>query len=154
MSDNKRLKRTLEFDLADAPMIAAAFRLAACTAMMCSHKDADKKLRAYEAVLKQFVPEAASHFDAERWAEIGMALIDAKDFRVTIEPRRWERDASWWREGVVVVYVGKKRFEADGMKLHGVKRGDDETIKGLHEALTELAPLDCQGAWDSAKEHA
>lgn len=149
---NNRLKRTMEFDLADAPMLMAAVRLAACTAMMCSHKDADKKLRVYQKMFEQFVPACAARFEEEVWAEIGMALLNAESFRVTIEPRSWERDRTWWYEGVLTVYVGKKRFEAGRGISAYVKRGDDEAPKALYEALTELAPMDCQGAWDNAKD--
>lgn len=151
---NNRLKRTMEFDLADAPMLMAAVRLAACTAMMCGHKAADKKLRVYQQFFTQFLPEAAARFDEEAWAEIGMALLDAKEFRVTIEPKRWERDRSWWYDGVLTVYVGTKRFEADKGAKPYIRRGDDDAPRALYEALVELAPMDCQGAWDNAKENA
>lgn len=150
---NKRLKRSIEFDLADAPMLMAAVRLAACQAMMSQHKDADKRLRQYQEMFAQFVPPEAERFDEETWAEIGMALLAAKTYRVTIEPKRWDKD--WWYEGDLVVYVDGRRFRADkGGINHYVKKGDAGPPQALHDALKELAPMECESTWDNAKETA
>lgn len=153
-ASNNRLKRTLEFDVADGPMLMAAVRLAACTAMMCSHRDAEKKLRVYQQMFAQHVPAAAARFDEETWAEIGMALMAATSFHVTILPKRWERDRSWWREGALAVTIDGATFLGDHGVSPYVKRGDDAPPQALCEALQELAPMDCQGSWDSAKEPA
>lgn len=152
MSDNARLKRTLEFDLHDAPMLVHALSIAACTAMMCGHPDAEKKLRAYKAMLAAFQPPEAKHFEPEHWAEMGEALLQAKDFHVTIIPRSFERKWSWWSEGVLAVHVQGQTFTADCGVSPYVKRGDDAAPQALHKVLKEIASMDCAGTWGNGNE--
>jgi hypothetical protein len=147
MSDNKRLKGTLEFDIADAPMLVHAMQIAACTAMMCGHRDAQKKLDAYKAIFQQFAPPEAKFFDEEEWAEIGMALMTAKTFHVTIAEPRWNR-SHWWSSGYVQVIVDEREFS--GAAGSDLKRGAAE-IEAIYNALAQLAPMNCTGTFD-AKE--
>ena len=139
---NNRLKRTLEFDVTDAPMLMHALRIGACTAMMCGHKDADQKMRAYEAILKQFVPEAAKMFDEEVWASMGIALTTAKAFEVTLIRDRWERQSWYAPKGRLAVIVREKIFQAGWDHKYAF---DDPALRLLYDTLTEIAPLDCVG---------
>lgn len=144
---NDRLKRTLEFDLTDAPMLAHAMRIAACTALMCGHKDAQKRLDQYQAFLAQLVPPEAKHFEEEVWAEIGMALGEAKSFRVTLCKDSW-RNHQWVREGRIVVHVDDRTFDASkGFERFG---WDAPELKAVFKMLTELAPMGCEGILDTA----
>lgn len=153
MSDNARLKRTLEFDLHDAPMLVHAMSIAACTAMMCGHPDAEKKLRAYKAMFAAFEPPEAKPFEAEHWAEMGEALLQAKTFHVTIVPRFSERGYSWWSEGYLAVQVQGRTFIANRGVKPEVKRGDDSAPQALYKVLKEIAPMDCEGTWGNGNEN-
>lgn len=142
MTDNGRHKRTLEFDVMDAPMLAAALRLAACTAMMCGHKDAQKRLDQYRDVVAQLVPPEAKLFDEECWAEIGMALADAPTFEVSIRATRWDPKPSRWSQGKIVVTIGKRSWENDRIQRYAP---GDPTFKAVFDVLQQLAPIDCVG---------
>jgi hypothetical protein len=148
MTDNKRLKGTLEFDIADAPMLVHAMSIAACTAMMCGHKDAQKKLDAYKKVFAQFAPPEAAFFDEETWAEMGGALLTAKSFHVTVTEPKWNRN-HWWSQGYIEVTIDDRRF--GGGAANQIKRGGPE-IEAIHNALAQLAPLDCTSTFDNKKE--
>ncbi|AFU88116.1 hypothetical protein CcrColossus_gp246 [Caulobacter phage CcrColossus] len=148
---NDRLKRSIEFDLTDAPMLMHAMSIAACTAMMCGQPGADKKLRAYKAVFQAFVPPEAAGFVEERWAEMGMALMTAKTFHVTVLPRSWESSKTWWSEGYLTVILDGKPYHADRGVSPYVKRGDDAAPQALHRYLQDIAPMDCIGTWDNGR---
>ena len=148
---NDRLKRTIEFDLMDAPMLVHAMMIAANTAKMCGHRDAEKKLRAYQAVLKTFVPPEAAHFDEEAWAELGMALMEAQHFHVTVTQKSWEHH-KWWSEGHLTVICQGRAYKANRGSDCYVKRGDDTAPQALYKVLKELAPMDCAGSWDNGKD--
>jgi hypothetical protein len=151
VTENNRLKRTLEYDLGDAPMIMAALRLAAATAMMCGHPQAEKKLRIYQKMVAAHIPPEATGFDEEAWAEMSMALTIAASFRVTIE-RRFPQD--YWGDGYLAIHVGGRRYLGDRGVSSQVKIGDTKQPEALYQALLELAPMDCEGTWDSGKERA
>lgn len=135
-------KFTMEFDRADGPMLVHALQIAACTALMCGHSQAQARLQTYRDAFKAFAPPEAKFFDEEAWAEIGMALVTAKSFKVMLVARSWQRDYRWWDEGVMRVEIGDKAFEG---RNEYVKRKDLETPKAVLAALQELAPMACVG---------
>jgi hypothetical protein len=138
MTNNKRLTRVLEFDLADAPMLLHAMRIGANTAMMCGHRDAQERLKRYGAMLKEFISPVSDIFDPECWAEIGMALADAKECRVGLAPRA--HDTSWSPTLFLSVVVDGRRFRDTSWM--GYKR-DSPIPEKVCEALRQLAPVNC-----------
>lgn len=148
MADNKRLKATLEFDIADAPMLVHAMQIAACTAMMCGHKDAQKKLDAYKQVFAQLAPPEAKFFDEEEWAEMGLALLTAASYHVTIAEPKWHR-GHWWSTGFIQVNIDDREFS--GSAASQLKRGAAE-IEAIFKALGELAPIGCEGTFDNKEK--
>lgn len=140
---NRRDKFVMEFDRADAPMLVHALGIAANTAMMCGHPQAQKKLQAYREAVKAFAPPEADRFDEEVWAEMGIALLTAKRVDVGVKQRAWEHKGSdWWSEGTLVVTVDGREFRGDrGGKPH-VRRDDGVTISALYEVVKEMAPME------------
>jgi hypothetical protein len=149
MTDNARLKRTFEFDLADAPVLMRAFSIAACTAMLCGHHTAKRRLDEYKAMMAQFVPPEAALFDEEEWCEIGIALVDAESFSVVLEAPRWERDRGTFWRGLITVRVGDKVWQSDSTERY--ERGDPK-IAAVHRVLAELAPIGCEGILDDGNK--
>lgn len=152
---NNQLKRTMEFDLTDAPMLMAAVQTAVCVAFMNGKGGAKKRLKQYQEHFQQLIPEAAKRFEEETWAEIGMALRDAETIHITIVPRSWEQEKSWWSDGPMRVSIrnaegAERKFHSDAGLGSYVKRGDNAIVQQLAETLTELAPMDCIVTWDSA----
>jgi len=144
---NNRLKRTLEFDLADAPMLVGALSIAACTAKMCGFSKAAERLREYQKLVKEFSPPASDLFDDEAWAEIGMELSSAKTFKVTIDKLRWEQgEFNHWSGGAIVIEIGERRWY-DRRMCDRFKPGAVE-VEAVCRALQEIAPMDCVGSFD------
>lgn len=150
MSNNQHL-RTLEFHVADAPVIMRALSVAACTAMMCGNHDAKDRLDQYKLTVAQFVPDEAKLFSPEEWCEIGIALVQEKSFRVTLTKPGWHRH-HWVPGGRLTVFVGDRRFDAEGIEHMA---WDDPRIDAVFRVLIDLAPLDCPGVRDmKAREEA
>jgi len=140
---------TVEFHEGDAPMLVHAMSIAACTAMMCGHKGAQERFRAYQKQFEPFVPAISKLFDEEQWAEIIMALQKVDRFELEFQPR-YDR---WWKkdepdpteEGYLTVVIGERRFTAKGWNL---KRDEKLCRKHIEETmltLNRLAPMDCTG---------
>lgn len=142
---NNATKRTLEFELADAPMLAHALQIEATTAWMSRKHDVKNRLMMYHALIEKNVAKAALLFDGEDWAEIGMALRNAETFMVTIEKRSWEESFNTWYGGVLVVLIEERRWCAD--TFTPFLPGAPEVLT-VHAALSEIAPMDCVGSYD------
>jgi len=141
---NSRLKRTLEFDLSDAPAIAHALSVGASTAMLCSHPLAQQRLAQYRDEVRLLVSPEAKLFDEEVWCEIGVTLSKAEAFSVNLRRVSWA--ASYEREGRIVVTIGAKRWESDSFKKF--PSGAPE-VEAVYNVLSELAPLSCTGTFDN-----
>lgn len=161
---NSQNKRTLEFDVTDAPMLLHAMSIAAATAHMCGHPLARKRFDQYKAMLKAYVPPEADLFDEEVWGEMGMVLSSAKAFTVRADLSTFHQGCKDRGEYVgrymtkLVLYVdidtGTKvrTYEARyGVKL---EPEGDPRVKAVYDVLAELAPLDCQGAFKDHYEFA
>jgi hypothetical protein len=144
---NDRTKRTLTFEVSDAPMLVHALSIAACTARMCGHPDAEKRLREYLAVIKQFEPDEAKHFAEEAWGEMGMALAQAPSFHVKIDKGRWENEFNHWSGGYLYVQIGDRQW-CGNRGFDRFKPGAPE-VETLCKALQEIAPMDCVGTFDN-----
>lgn len=144
MSDNRRHTRTMEFEVSDAPALMRAFSIAACTAMMCGHKGAQARLDRYKKLMAEFVPAEAKLFDEEVWCEIGIALVNAKTFRVALTQAGWHRH-HWVHDGKLTVYVDDVRFDTQGIETY---RPGAPEIEAIYKVLTDLAPIDCVGTME------
>lgn len=150
MADNMRLKRTLEFDVTDAPMLMHAMMIAANTAKLCQHPDAERKLRAYQRMFQAFIPPQAMRFEEEAWGELGMALMDATRVTVFIAPKAWEEHRTWWSEGRLAVRIWRAGEDAEPLTFYGdrrhdsyVQKNDIVSVQALVRVLQELAPMGC-----------
>lgn len=144
---NKANKRTFEYDLADAPMIAHAFAIAASTAMLCGHQNAKEKFKAYRAIIRQFVPPEADIFDEEVIGEIGIALVKAETFHVTVINPSWRKDERLY-DCVIAVYVGKRCWTSNSLSTKKKINPGSPLIKKVFDYIQELAPMDCKGTID------
>jgi len=133
------MKRTLEFDLQDAPMLVHALLIGANTAMMCGNKEAQKKLRAYGKMLEPLVPPEAQHFDPEVLAEIGGALQDASFCEVSFQPQPWNKFL--FMGARLEVKIGE-RVWASNHRTYNV-RTDMSVLEAVTQMLQEWAPLEC-----------
>ena len=132
-ADNGRRTKTLVYDEADAPMIAAAFRLGANVALCGESHGARERMKMYARQVKQNVPAAASHFNMEEvWTEIMIAIDSSPDFRVD-----WKRDA--YRDtGTAEIIVGRRSWRTDMGSI------TQEGAEALGDALEMLAPITCE----------
>lgn len=153
MSNNHR-RRTLEYDIADAPAIMAALRLAACTAMMCGHKTAKSTLDMYSKILKDTIPPGCLAFDEEIWSSIGEALLTAESYIVDIQSLRhsWDRSLETYeygldRPGDIRIVVGERQWTT---RFSNVGRGpegytaDGQTFQDILQFMDLLAPVNCE----------
>lgn len=160
---NMKNKRTLEFDVSDAPMLIHAMQIAANTAMMCGHPDARKRFQAYRKVFEQFVPAEAAWFDEETWGDIGEALVTATGFHVYLDLTRFEKLAlergeriSWraredldlvidFRQGEEIVRRFKSKYGFKG-------KAGDPRVAAVFKVLDDLAPMTCEGSFSDKAE--
>lgn len=135
---NGRRMRTIEFDEADAPMLAAAMRLAAGTALTygASQARARQRFKHYRELFLKFAPPEAGMFqEEETWCEIAIAMDDADSFSVTWGKGRWPD----YDQGRAIVTVGDRSW-ATG---YSVKVTQEDSVR-LAAALSEMAPIGCE----------
>lgn len=155
---NMQNKRTIEIDVSDAPMLVHAMQIAANTAMMCGHPEARKRFQQYRDVFKAFAPAESDYFDEEAWGEIGMALAQAKTFRVFLDEDHWDKRARaegrgrWSISYHLFVQIGEQVWHAKhlrrGMAPHETIKAGDPRVKAVFDVLASLAPIDCEGVMD------
>ena len=135
--DNGRRMRTIEFDEADAPMLAAAMRLAGATCMAygAPQAKARERFKHYRTLFMAFAPPEASLFqEEETWCEIAIAMDDAPTFSV-----EWKRDSYLYEgKGRIVVRVGNRAWET------GHERVEESATELLAAALARMAPSGCE----------
>lgn len=88
--DNKRNKFTIEYDIADLPMVVHALAIARNTAMMCGHTVAKERLEHLRKIVDGLVPPAARVFDDQVWCEICLAIYDSPEWSVDIARPNWK----------------------------------------------------------------
>lgn len=133
---NGRRMRTIEFDEADAPMLAAAMRLASATALMygASQERARERYQHYRRLFMQFAPpEAALFRNAQDWCEIAIEMDTAPDYELIWTACRWPDH----RNGTVAVRVGRRTWRTDAEPM------PREDMEKLAAALDAMAPLSC-----------
>lgn len=134
---NGRRMRTIEFDEADAPMLAAAMRLAAGTALAYgeSQARARQRFKHYRQLFLKFAPpEAAMFQDEETWCEIAIAMDHADFFQVTWKKREWPNEG-----GRATVIVGDRAWTT-GYSTKVTPEDSDRLVA----ALSEMAPVGCE----------
>ena len=133
---NGRRTKTIEIDVADAPMLAGAMRLASATALMYGAEQENARLRFQryrDVFLELSPPEAALFRDEEAWAEIAVAMDAAPSFRVDWKEGSWpHRD-----RGTATVAVGTRVWTTNAAPA------TREDAERLAKALEEIAPLSC-----------
>jgi hypothetical protein len=133
-------KVTLEFDVADLPMLADSLRTTACEAMMEGRPGARKRIKAYRQAIDALIPEAARVFDGLTWSEICLALADARHYQVGFEEwgYEWKKDGSGGGTyGRIYVVVGDKRFGSHDYKHFRI------SLAAVADLVHQMAPLDC-----------
>ena len=135
---NGRRMRTIEFDEADAPMLAAAMRLAAGTALTYGEAQARarQRFKHYRELFLQFAPpEAAMFKDEETWCEIAIAMDHAESFEVSWEKGQWPE----YENGRATVTVGRHAW-ATGYSTRVTR---EDSVR-LAAALSQMAPIGCE----------
>lgn len=131
ISNGRRLK-TLQYDEADAPMLASALRLGANVAFCGQNDGARARMKQYARAVMEHVPPEADFFNMQDvWSEIMMAIDASPSFEV-----RWKR-ADYGVKGTAEVVVGKRSWRTD---LGSVTKDGAEA---LGDALERLAPMEC-----------
>lgn len=149
---NMQNKRTLEFDVTDAPMLMRAMMIAGNTALFSQASDARARFQHYMNQFKALIPAEADFFSEFAWGEIGMKLENAKSFRVFLDEdqfdknRRAEGRGRWNVGYCLFVQVDTTTWKAV-YDLRDMKARDPRA-KALFDVLTALAPIDCVGVLD------
>lgn len=135
-------KVTLEFDIADLPMLAGALRTAACEAMMERRPGAQERLNSYRKTIDALIPDGARVFDGLTWSEVCIALDGAATYAVGFE--EWGYD--WKQEsgvggkyGRILVVVGERCFSSTDYKHYR----DGDALEVVASLMHQMAPLDC-----------
>lgn len=153
MLDNNRLKRQIEISLMDALMLARGALIAANTAMMAQRPKAEERLRQYQAMFEELVPEAARVFSGEVWAELGMAMEVAQSIHVTLEPPPWRQGL--WHGGhitVIVTSAGETSETAPVLRFTSLSSEHEQgspALEAVRDVLAELAPIECDVTFDA-----
>jgi len=124
--------RTLEYDIADAPMLAHAMMIAANTAMMCGGGKAENRLHHYKKQFLDTSPAGAKHLRREEdLCDIAIAMAAADTWSIH-RSKRWSSD----KDGEALITVGNRRWET--WKI------SDEAYAELVQGLVQIAPCRCE----------
>ena len=131
--------RSLEFDIADAPMLRHAMSIAVATAMMCSGAQAQARLRYYQRKFTELCPPGYQHLRREEdLSEIAIAMNDAPTWSIEFEARPW-RD-----EGEAIIRVGSRSWS-----VWSISRPN---LEQLTSCINAIAPLSCMQIDPTAEE--
>lgn len=123
---------TMEFDRADALMLAHAMLIAANTAMLNRNDQGKNRLSFYREQFLKLVPAGAHHFRSdEDFAEIAIAMSSHDVWTI-----HRVHGAYYEKKFQAVVTVGKKSWYA--------WRVDDAEFAEMIEAIKSIAPFSCQ----------
>lgn len=135
---NGRRMRTIEFDEADAPMLAAAMRLAAGTCLTYGERQAKARARFqhYRRLFLDLAPREAALFrDEEDWCEIAIAMDTADFFEVSWMKGEWPD----YDKGRAIVRVGDRSWQTG----YSTAVTQEASIR-LTVALGAMAPVNCE----------
>lgn len=122
----------MEFDRADALMLAHAMLIASNTAMMNRNDQGKDRLSFYREQFLKLVPAGAHHFRSdEDFAEVAIAMSSHDAWTI-----HRVYGASYEKKFEAVVTVGKQSWNA--------WRVDETEFAEIIAAIESVAPLSCQ----------
>lgn len=130
-SGNGQRVRTLEFDLADAVMLAHAVSVCGAEAMLSQAPAALRRLQHYKEFFLSLLPEDAKLFDRD--TDLCEIAIMAQDSETWTIHRVREHT---WSDGRVVVTVGGRRFVSSW--IHKA-----EAVDRMAAVVELLMPVTC-----------
>lgn len=134
-------KVTLEFDVADLPMLADSLRTTICEAMISERPRAKARAERYRTMIEALVPEPARVFDGMTWSDICIALEGAGSYSVGFEQwgSDWSRESGGRVYGIIYVAIGGRRWSShDTRNVRG-----SGALEAVRELVATMAPLDC-----------
>jgi hypothetical protein len=132
VQDNASNIVSVNFDLADLPMVVSALLIGANTVMMCAGGKAENRMRYYYETIKKLAPPGWEHFDREEdIANIVIAMQENPTWKI-YQKKIWKSD----KKGTTIIEVGK--FKCD------VWSATDEEHAEIVSCLRSLAPLSCE----------
>lgn len=133
-SGNNSKIRTLDFEEADAYMLARALSLAASTALMCGGRSSIGRLRHYKSKLMEFAPEGSDLFDRDTdLCEMSICSTASPGWSIYRV-----RENEWSNRFRVVVEVGTRKF-----KSNGLLESENDFIK-MREIVKDTVDLKCE----------
>lgn len=141
---NNRTIQLPPIDVTEVPMFLSAFRLAACTAMMCSHPNARKRFDEFVAILEKVAPPFWKMLRSEEdMQDIGLALLDCKTWCVYIKERYKSsyRYDGWLAKGTITVKIDDKEWAftetySDRFTENSIQ------FKQIAEFIEQIAPIE------------
>jgi len=123
---------TLEFDIADAPMLAHAVLIGRNTVMMCAGGKATQRMDYYLQKLMEVCPPGYKHLNREEdLCNIVVAMTQASSWSIW-RKKKWEND----KEGKTIIKVGDKLWSTWVI----TNEAHDEVIS----CLVAVAPMNCE----------
>lgn len=135
-------KVTLEFDVADLPMLAESLRTTACEALLENRPHARERIDRYRKMIDALIPDGARVFDGLTWSEICVEFNGAPDYAVGFEEwgYEWKKDGVGGTYGRIFVIVGSRRFSSADYKHYR----DGDVLEVVASLVHQMAPLECR----------
>ncbi len=122
---------TLEYDIADAPMLRHAMSIAVATAMIGGGGQSQARLRYYQRKFAELCPPGYQHLRREEdLSEIAIAMNDASDWSIEHKKR------SWSDEGEAIIRVGHQTWSVWNITTAHLEQ--------LASCIDTISPLGCR----------
>lgn len=130
-SGNGSRIRSIEFDLADAPVIAHALMIAANVAMMGQTEDSEARLRFYRDQFLAVAPPGHKHLKSEEHlCDIAIQMDQSPTWSIHRMNERWSE------KGYSIITVGEHAWETYNLTM--------DEHEALSNCIASIAPLSCE----------
>ncbi len=131
---NKPMPFQLAVAPGDAPLVAEALAVQACTEIMCGRRRAAARLDALRARLQDSLPHAAKPFDTGDWSVICAVIEAGGRPEIAIVPPSWDR---WSGKGAIEIRIGGATWRSTGFEH------DDRSpvLAEIRACLDALSPM-------------
>lgn len=132
-SGNGERIRTMEFDMADAVMLASAMSIASGMALMNRSPLALRRLQHYKDFFRSLLPEDAKLLDRDGdLCEIAILATENADWTIhRIKEKEWSRTSR------VVVTIGERRFTSDDLL-------EEDGLERIAAVVESIVPMTCR----------
>lgn len=122
--------RTLEYDIADAPMLRHAMIIASNTALMCGGRNAMGRFQYYRRKFTELCPPGYEHLRREEdLCEIAIAMTGAPCWSIQFVKQRWSSN------GPAIIRVSDNAWETLSLS--------PEAFSALSRCIETIAPVGC-----------